>query len=87
VLSNFERCQRKAAECDELARRVRDPAARIIFQRAAGRWRRMADESDDRLPPLMRALAPDIARDDERAETATSSPYAAIGLIRRFTGG
>jgi hypothetical protein len=63
VLSNLERCQRKAAECDEFARRMRDPAARQIFERAAGRWRRMADDSEDRLPRLVRLLAPRLATD------------------------
>jgi hypothetical protein len=58
VPSNIQTCERKAAECDEFARRVRDPAARRIFERAAGRWRRMAAESDDRLPELIRLLAP-----------------------------
>jgi hypothetical protein len=58
VQSNIETCERKAAECDEFARRVRDPAARRIFQRAAGRWRRMAAESDDRLSRLVLLLAP-----------------------------
>ena len=55
--SNIETCERKAAECDEFARRMRDPAARQIFQRAAVRWRRTAAESDDRLPQLIRLLA------------------------------
>ncbi len=67
MLSNLERCQRKAAECDEFARRVRDPAARQIFERAAGRWRRMADDSEEeRLPRLIRLLAPRLATEDER---------------------
>ena len=59
--TNIERCERKAAECDEFARRVRDPAARRIFQRAAGRWRGMAQEphdSDRRLARLTWMLAP-----------------------------
>jgi hypothetical protein len=58
VPSTVETCERKAAECDEFARRMRDPAARRIFERAAGRWRRTAAESDDRLPELIRLLAP-----------------------------
>jgi hypothetical protein len=58
VSSNVETCERNAAECDEFARRVRDPAARRIFERAAVRWRRTAAESDDRLPELIRLLAP-----------------------------
>jgi hypothetical protein len=66
VLSNLERCQRKAAECEEFARRVRDPAARKIFERAAGRWRHMADDGEERLPGLIRLLAPQFARDDQR---------------------
>jgi len=65
VLSNLERCQRKAAECDEFARRVRDPAARQIFERASGRWRRMADDSEERLPHLIRLLSPRLAPDDQ----------------------
>ena len=56
--ASIETCERKAAECDEFARRVRDPAARLMFERAAGRWRRAAAESDDRLPELIRLLAP-----------------------------
>ena len=64
VLSNLERCQRKAAECDEFARRARDPAARQIFERAADRCRRMADDSEERLPRLIRLLAPRFAPDD-----------------------
>ena len=66
MLSELEKCQRKAAECDAFARRVRDPAARIIFERAASRWRRMADDSEERLPRLVRLLAPQFARDDQR---------------------
>jgi hypothetical protein len=58
VPSNIETCERKAAECDDFARRMRDPAARHIFERAAVRWRRTAAESDDRLPELIRLLAP-----------------------------
>ena len=65
MLSNLERCQRKAAECDAFARRVRDPAARQIFERAAGHWRRMADDSGERLPRLIRLLAPRLAPDDQ----------------------
>lgn len=60
VPSSIETCERKAAECDAFARRVRDPAARRIFERAAGRWRRAAAESDDRLPELIRLLAPGV---------------------------
>lgn len=63
--SDLERCQRKAAECDEFARRVRDPAARLIFERAAGRWRRMADDGEERLPHLIRLLAPPLVAEDE----------------------
>jgi hypothetical protein len=58
VPADIETCERKAAECDEFARRVRDPAARRILERAAGRWRRAAAENDDRLPHLIRLLAP-----------------------------
>jgi hypothetical protein len=65
VLSNLERCQRKAAECDEFARRMRDPAARLIFERAARRWRRMADDDEERLPRLIRLLAPQLTSGDE----------------------
>lgn len=64
--SSIETCERKAAECDEFARRVRDPAARRIFQRAASRWRRMADDNEERLSRLIPLLAPIPATDDER---------------------
>jgi hypothetical protein len=56
---DIEQYERKAAECDEFARRVRDPAAQRIFQRAARRWRGMArdpHDSDARLLRLMRLL-------------------------------
>jgi hypothetical protein len=66
VRSHIETCERKAAECEQFARRVRDPAARRIFQRAADRWRRMTDDSDDRLSRLISLLAPRPATDDER---------------------
>jgi len=66
VLSNLEQCRRKAAECDEFARRVRDPAARRIFERAAGRWRLMADDGEEGLPRLIRLLAPQRVPEDER---------------------
>jgi len=64
VLSNLEMCQRKAAECDEFARRMRDPAARATFERAAGHWRRMAEESNEKLPRLVQVLAPPLATED-----------------------
>ncbi len=44
--------------------RVRDPAARRIFARAAG-WRRMADD-EEQLPHLIRMLAPLPTVDDEQ---------------------
>ena len=55
--SSIETCVRKAAECEASARRVRDPAARQIFERAADRWRRMADDGEESLPRLIRLLA------------------------------
>jgi hypothetical protein len=66
VRSHIETCEHKAAECEQFARRVRDPAARRIFQRAADRWRRMVDDSDDRLSRLIPLLAPLPATDNER---------------------
>ena len=60
---NPERCRRKAAECDRIASRLHDDAARRIFRRTAVRWRTMADDSDERLAQtrlahLVRMLAP-----------------------------
>ena len=64
--SHIETCEHKAAECEQFARRVRDPAARRIFRRAADRWRRMADDDEGRLSRLIPLLAPLPATDDER---------------------
>jgi hypothetical protein len=59
-----EQCERKAAECDDFARRVRDPAARRIFLRAAARWRVLGkDDSDERLSRLISLLAPRFAEE------------------------
>jgi hypothetical protein len=41
-----------------MALQLRDPIARLIYARAARRWRSTAEQSEDRLPYLISFLAP-----------------------------
>jgi len=63
VLTNTERCRRKAAECEEMAAHMHDPAARLIARRAARRWRDMA-EDPEQLAHLVRMLSPPASGDE-----------------------
>jgi hypothetical protein len=57
VRIDIARCHDKAAACERTARRLRDPAARRIYARAARCWRAAAEQSVDELPDLIRLLA------------------------------
>ena len=56
--STAEKYQTRAAACEQLSRLVRDPQARRTYERAARNWRFMAGDEDDRLPRLIKLLAP-----------------------------
>jgi hypothetical protein len=57
VQSTAEKCQARAVACERLSRMMRDPQARGAYERAARNWRFLAD-AEDRLPRLVKLLAP-----------------------------
>jgi hypothetical protein len=42
---SFERCQSKAAECEQLAELETDIAVRVLYLRMAQHWRQLTDQS------------------------------------------